>query len=135
MHTYAFLAALAAATLALPAHATEVTGRYVLKDVEGGFIRLDTQTGAVSHCRARDSQWACAVVADDREALQSEIGELERENADLKRRVAELESARRPALELPTDADIDRLMGFFERMMKRVIEFARGVERPPGQET
>jgi len=136
MHVPALLAVLMAAALsACVAAAADTTGRYVLKDVEGGFIRLDTQTGAVSHCRPRDGQWMCESLADDREVLQKEIADLERENNDLRKRVAELEGADKPSVELPSDADLDRLMGFFERLMKRVIEFARGLESPPGQET
>ncbi len=132
MRILALLAALCALSLSASA---QDAGRYVLKDVEGGFIRLDSQTGAVSHCRPSGSQWVCESLADDREVLQKEIAELERENADLKKRVAELEGGKRPAIELPSDADLDRLMGFFERLMKRVIDFARGLDQPTGQET
>ncbi|MGE0213483.1 MAG: hypothetical protein AB7S41_17470 [Parvibaculaceae bacterium] len=121
-----------AAALALPAAAAEEAGRYVLKDVKDGFIRLDTRTGAVSHCLPRTTQWICESVADDRQVLQQEIAKLENDNAALKKRVSELESKR--GVELPSDADLDRVMGFFERMMKRLIEFARGLD-PSGQET
>lgn len=120
------------AALALPAGAEEQPGRYVLKDVKDGFIRLDTKTGAVSHCELRSPQWICESVADDRQVLQQEIAKLENENALLKKRVGELESQR--GAQLPSDADLDRVMGFFERMMKRLIEFARGLDRS-GQET
>lgn len=123
---FGLLAALAASAGA------EEAGRYVLKDVKDGFIRLDTRTGAVSHCETRDAQWICESVADDRQVLQQEIAKLENENAALKKRVSELESKR--GLELPSDADLDRVMGFFERMMKRLIEFARGLDTS-GQET
>ena len=120
------------ALMVAPAAAEDQSGRYMLKDVKDGFIRLDTKTGAVSHCELRGTQWICESVADDRQVLQQEIAKLENENAQLKKRMGELES--KPGIELPSDADLDRVMGFFERMMKRLIEFARGLDRS-GQET
>lgn len=118
------------------------SGRYLLKDVEGGFIRLDTGTGKVSYCRPQDGQWRCDSVADDREALQAEIAALAEEKAKLERRIVELEEelARRGTdsgskLELPSDEEVDRVMTFFEKIMRRFMDFARSLGEDPGRET
>jgi hypothetical protein len=124
--------ALLAGLLAAPAVGEEA-GRYVLKDVEGGYLRLDTRTGALSHCRPRERQWLCESVADDRKVLQDEIAALESENAKLKERIAELES--QPRLKLPSQQDLDRAMSLFERLMKRLMDFARNLDPAPGRHT
>lgn len=126
------------ALIPLPSSAAE-TGRYVLKDVEGGFIRLDTETGAVAHCRAREGEWRCDTVADDRRALQDQITALHKENSDLKHRVAELEAEllERPdpksGVELPSDQELDKVFGFFEKLMRRFIDLARTLKEESGE--
>jgi len=52
------------------AQATEGSGRYVLKAIEGGYLRLDTKTGAVSTCTKQDNNVICRAAADDRAVLQ-----------------------------------------------------------------
>lgn len=143
MRRWLFPLALVAAAAAAPAAGQGVdSGRYVLKDVDGGFIRLDTGTGKVSYCRSRDGQWRCDSVADDREALQAEIAALAEQNAALERRIAELElelshrgTDSGSKLELPSDEDLDRVMTFFEKIMRRFMDFARSLREDPGQET
>jgi hypothetical protein len=51
---------------------------------DGGYLRLDLGTGEVAACTQRAGDWACALVPDDRAALDSEIVRLRRENAILK---------------------------------------------------
>ena len=41
-------------------------GRFVMTPVEGGFLGMDTLTGAVSLCQRTGGKWACEAVADDR---------------------------------------------------------------------
>ena len=128
-----------ALALAGPAVAAE-TGRYVLKDVQGGFIRLDTETGAVSHCRSRDDQWRCEPVADAQVALNDEINRLAEENAELQQRLAELEGGQAerglgPRLEVPSQEDLDRVFTVLESFMRRFIDFARSLNEDPGRET
>jgi hypothetical protein len=125
--------------LAVPADAAE-TGRYVLKDVEAGFIRLDTGTGAVSLCRSQNEQWRCEPVADAEIALQDEITRLAEENAALRQKLAELTGPQEqrglgPTLELPSEEDVDRIFGILERFMRRFIDFARSLNEDPGRET
>lgn len=136
--TRALFAFAAALLLASPAGAE--ADRYVLKEVEGGFIRLDTETGAVSHCRMRDEHWRCELVADAEATLQDEIARLAAENAALEQRLAQLPEPRAerstgPALELPSEEDLDRIIGVIERFMRRFIDFARSLNEDPGRET
>ena len=49
----------------------EATG-FTMQPVEGGLMRLDTRTGAMSFCAARASAWTCEAVPDDRAALEKQ---------------------------------------------------------------
>ena len=69
-------------------------GRYTLSPVEGGVIRLDTRTGAVSTCTNSNAGWACYTVPDERAALDEEIGRLQADNDKLKAQLAAREAAR-----------------------------------------
>jgi hypothetical protein len=62
-------------------------GRFAFKEVPDGLLRLDSRTGQVSLC-SRVSEWACRTLADDRAALESEIGRLLDENAALRKELA-----------------------------------------------
>lgn len=89
--------------------------RYRFNPVDGGVLRLDSQTGQVSFCRAREGGWTCETAADDRAALEAEIKRLSE-------RIAALEKqANDPAnrFRTPSDQEIEQMMGFFEKMMKR----------------
>jgi hypothetical protein len=68
-------------------------GRYALSPIEGGVLRLDTRTGAVSTCTNSSNGWACYSVPDERAALDAEIGRLEADNEKLKTQLAEREQA------------------------------------------
>ena len=101
-------------------------GRYKITPAEGGaFLRLDTQTGAMSVCQRKDGKWACEAVPDDRRALQSEVKRLEEllklpdpGNPDGKDKRAE-RGGPRFQLQLPSEADVDRAMDYIERMMRK----------------
>jgi len=102
-------------------------GRYTMTQTEDGILRLDTATGEVSHCRRKDTGWACQTAADDRTALMEELDRLERENAELRLQIADLKKSGKNAVkpDLPSDEELDQIMGFFEKMMRRFFEFAR----------
>lgn len=138
----AVLFAVVVAALAIGSAAAAERGRFVLEPAEDGFIRLDTETGTVSHCRSRDGNWRCESLADERKALDDEIGRLAEENRRLEQRVAELEAElghdHAPggsSLKLPSEEDVDRVVGFFENLMRRLIDMARGLNEDPGQKT
>ncbi|GAB1717906.1 MAG: hypothetical protein NTAFB05_29480 [Nitrobacter sp.] len=90
--TAAMLGCLCAPALAQGPPDTE-KGRYTLTPMSGGFIRLDTRTGVVSHCADRGGGWACYALPEEHVALDKEIGRLQAENQQLKAQLAARDSA------------------------------------------
>ncbi len=138
-------AALAPAAQAQPAPDSE-NGRYTFSAVPDGTLRLDTRTGAVSICAKKDASWTCTAVPDERQALESEIGRLQRENGALKKDmlarglplpggVASAPSASQRELNLkvplPSDSEIDRMMSAFEKMWRRLVDM---MQKTPGSD-
>jgi hypothetical protein len=129
-----------AVALAGPAHAEDSVpdsegGRYVFSKQADGFVRLDTQSGAVSLCREQAVGWACQAAPEDRALFESEIARLQNENAALKKALlahglalpsgssAEAPVAQdQSSLRLPSDADIDRLIAFAGQVWQRFVE-------------
>jgi hypothetical protein len=64
---------------------TAEAGRYSFHRKGEDFVRLDLQTGQLSQCGWSAIGWSCKTAPDERTALESEIGRLQRENAALKR--------------------------------------------------
>ncbi len=62
------LVAIASAAVVVPAAAEDnapAAGRYQLAPGEGsGFVRLDTRTGTVSHCRQQAGVWRCDPIVE-----------------------------------------------------------------------
>ena len=48
-------------------------------------MRLDFRTGQLAQCGWAATGWSCKMVPDERAALESEIGRLQRDNAELKK--------------------------------------------------
>lgn len=111
---FVFFAALGASALAQPQSAPSDAWRFKLQKVDGGFLRLDAQTGQVSFCREREG-WVCETVADDRAALEAEIKRLSDRVATLEKQTNDPSNRFRT----PSDQEIEQVMGFFEKMMKR----------------
>jgi hypothetical protein len=69
-------------------------GRYTMATTPDGVIRLDTRTGAISTCsNAMGTGWSCYAVADERAAMDAEIGRLQAENEKLKAQLASRDQA------------------------------------------
>jgi hypothetical protein len=110
--------------------------RYTFHRVDDGFVRLDGRTGQVSMCVQRPIGWACQAVPDERTALEAEIARLQGESAALKKQLIArnlpLPGAVRPEppaakeesprLQLPNDADLDKVVTFFEKIWRRFVE-------------
>src|SRR5262245_7300072 len=134
------LAALVA-TSAQPAMPDSENGRYSFNPVADGVLRLDTRTGQVSQCSRSDAGWTCKAVPDERSSLESEIARLQGENATLKKGllarglpvpgVPSLPAARpnEPELKLPSDAEVDKVMSFLEKVWRRLVEMGREVQK------
>ena len=99
-------------------------GRYTMSPVADGVLRLDTRTGQVSLCRQRNDSWACEASADDRAAYEKEIARLQDKMAAL-----EKQPPGGVALKLPSDAEVDKVMKFFETVFRRFIGMIEGLQR------
>ncbi len=118
-------------------------GRYTFKDVPEGVLRLETGSGQVSLCGRRHMAWTCEAVPDDRAALEAEIGRLEGENGRLKRELlahglplpdggkgdarVDKPGAEGPAQ--PSDADVDRVMAFNNKVWHRLMDMVQEMQR------
>ena len=103
---------------------------------------------------SRVTEWACRTLADDRTALENEIGRLLDENTALRKQLAEARHAPVPPetvppgaapsppaaappagkpgerdLTLPSDADLNRMMAFLEKMWRRLLDMAQRTQR------
>jgi hypothetical protein len=110
-------------------------GRYVFSKQADGFLRLDTQSGAVALCSEQPVGWACQAAPEDRTVFEAEIARLQNENAALKRALlahslplppgVAPDAATAPndsTLHLPSDADIDRAIAFVSRVWQRFMD-------------
>jgi hypothetical protein len=116
-------------------------GRYSFNPVPDGVLRLDIRSGQVSHCSQSDAGWACKVVPDERSALETEIARLQGENATLKKELLDHglpvpgvpgpsgPKPREPELKLPSDAEVDKVISFLEKVWRRLIEVGRNVQK------
>lgn len=118
--------------------------RYTFHRAAGGFLRLDGRSGQVSVCNRRRGAWQCQAVVDERLALQSEIARLQTENSELKKQLLARDPAApgplQPAPDPPTavvkpppqptsDDNSGRLVGFFGKVWRRVVEMIMTAQR------
>jgi hypothetical protein len=120
----------------------ESKGRYTMTPVEGGFMRLDTETGAVSLCTRKADAWACEPVSD-KAVSSDERTRLEAENKQLKERIKTLEDSASQSgappqeapggvTKLPTEKEVDEALDYVERMYKKFRDRIQKLEQPPG---
>lgn len=122
-------------------------GRYQIAPDGDGFVRLDTETGALAHCDRSDGVWRCAVVVEDRSdvdrrilALQEELAALRADIENLKERLAEFEASEGARSGTgdemsEEEKEFDQALSFAERMMRRFFDMIRELknEAPPQQ--
>ena len=119
------------------------SGRYVMKPADGGgVIRLDTETGAMSLCARRDTQWSCQDMADAGKEPREDLDRLRADNKQLKAEVRRLESLLLPGdeaksprdprgggrLQLPSEEDVDRAMTYLQRMFRKFRDKLKELE-------
>lgn len=124
-------------------------GRFTLSPVTDGFLRLDTRNGVVSIC-INKSGWTCRLVADERAALDTEIGRLQADNKKLREQLAQRdtvagktdaplpkEDSKKSAqaspdskalpdrkIELQLPPEHEKLLALIDRVWDRLIEMA-----------
>ena len=143
----ALLIALALTGTAAADTPEESNGRYTMSPVDGGFLRLDKQTGAVAMCARSGSEWACKPVEDrTATAPSNELSKLEDENKALKERVKaleeSLENGKAPPSEgplagppggkaqLPTEEEVDQALDYLEHVYKKVRDRIKELDKP-----
>lgn len=149
MFRFAFAIALTGLALAAaPARAQDTSGpsdsaRYTFYRVQDIFLRLDVRTGQVSQCGWDASGWFCRVVPDERAALESEISRLMTGNTVLKKELlahgVALPDGIKPdptsgsrnngGFKLPGDAEVDRAMGYVEKVWRRLVDMMVNLQR------
>ena len=117
--------------------------RYTFHRADNGYLRLDGRTGQVSSCTRRTVGWACQAVPDERAALEAEIARLQGENAALKKDIlarnlalpgttkpdAPAAKPEEPRMQLPSDADLNKMMGFLEKVWRRLVEMIVSLQK------
>lgn len=147
--------AVAAATPALAA-GEDTSGRYTMQPTEGGVIRLDRQTGAMSFCTGAEGNWSCKDMAETESALKKRVEELEAEKRALEAG-KQLNDGHLPGpsatapeagtppgeaapppppgdLPMPNERDVDKLFDYVEGMVKKFKERIDRLEREAKKE-
>lgn len=113
--------------------------RFQLEQTESGYLRMDTQTGAISICKDRSGQIVCTLAADEHAAYENELEALRERVADLESRIAALEvaGASGESSELPTGEEFEQTLGLMERFFRRFMDIVKGLEEEtqPGQQS
>jgi hypothetical protein len=155
MMNWKTMGAVAALTLAAAgAQADDRAGRYTMSPTDDGFIRLDTQSGAMSLCSRKTGSWACEALPGGQQPSASELEKLKAENKDLKDQVARLEESlgiddpNKPGatppppnagpenrLELPSEQDIDKAFDYLESVFRKFRERIKKFEDEDKKET
>src|SRR3984893_13484450 len=140
------LATLALAGLAAWAQSTvpeSDDSRYTFNRVDDGYLRLDGRTGQVSICARRPAGWTCEAVPDAPAAPEAEIARLRGENPAIKKellarnlplpgtvkREPPAAEPEEPRLQLPNDADLNKVMNFVEKIWRRLVEMIAALQR------
>jgi hypothetical protein len=146
----AILIALALTGAAAAETPDDSSGRYTMSPVDGGFLRLDKQTGAIAMCARSEGDWACNPVRDRTAAAPSdELSKLEDENKALKDRIKALEESlesSKPApppssgppaegspggkVQLPTEEEVDQALDYLEHVYKKFRDRIKDLDKP-----
>lgn len=109
----------------------EDAGRYQLEKTADGYVRMDTQTGAMSKCQEQSGQLVCRMAADERTAFQDEVDDLQDSVKALDARVAKLENSLSARVEskLPSEEDFNRTMSYMERFVRGFMGIVKDLNK------
>jgi tetrahydromethanopterin S-methyltransferase subunit B len=109
----------------------EDAGRYRLEKSADGYVRMDTQTGAMSKCQEQNRQLVCRMAADERTAFQDQVDDLQESVKALDARVARLENSLSARLEsqLPSEEEFNRTMGYMERFVRGFMGIVKDMNK------
>jgi len=113
---------------------SEETDRYRLEKSANGYVRMDTQTGAMSICEERSGQLVCKMAADERAAFQDEVDRLQTSVKALDERVSKLENSASARLEstLPSEEDFNKTMSYMERFLRGFMGIVKDLDKENG---
>ena len=113
---------------------SEETDRYRLEKSANGYVRMDTQTGAMSICEERSGQLVCKMAADERAAYQDEIDRLDNSVKALDARVAKLENSLSARLEsqLPSQEDFNKSLGYMQQFFRTFKDIVKDMDKEDG---
>ncbi|MFG1429844.1 hypothetical protein V5F44_02115 [Xanthobacter sp. V2C-8] len=104
--------------------------RFAFAPVEGGALKMDTQTGQVSLCTKGTGGFACTAVPDTRDAYEAEITRLQAEIATLKKGAA---APGAPPQAEPSD--VDRALDYATHLYRRFRQLIDEMKAPDQSET
>ena len=132
--------------------AKEEGERFKMSKAKDGFVRLDTQTGAMSLCTRSGEGWSCLPMTEDQRSISDEIARLHKENDELKDEIRRMEETfgleahgsqggkddkdgkdgkesqpgdqadARPEIRLPDEEQVDQAIDYLERMIRKFRE-------------
>src|SRR5262249_59343568 len=87
--------------------------------------------------------WACQIMLNERDAWEAEIARLQADNAAVKKELLAHDlplpgtvkpqppaaNSDEPRLQLPNDADLNKVMSFIEKVWRRFMEMIAGLQK------
>lgn len=129
---------------AQPAPAAEALQqpRFAFSPVEGGALKLDTQSGQVSLCTKGSTGFACIAVPDTRDAYEAEIARLQNEITALKQASgapATPQTAPQTAPQAappagPQPSDVDRALDYASSLYRKFRQLIDELRAPDQSE-
>jgi hypothetical protein len=123
------------ALVAAPAALAQDAGRYEVAPAPEGLIRLDTRTGATSHCAELDGVWRCepviegtAALAAKLDALATEIEEMSSALATTTARLDALASRLEGTSQAPASVAPEEGRGFLATVVDRLFAMIRALK-------
>lgn len=113
----------------LPLSEAAAQERFRLEKTETGYVRMNTETGAISLCRERSGELVCQVAAEERQAYETEMAELRDRLAALEKRVDALEQTDDPQVGDALEREFEQTMTLMERFFRRFMEIVQGLEQ------
>lgn len=121
----------------------ERASRFTMQAIDGGILRLDSETGSMALCTKQAQGLICEVVGEpasgsgDSDRLAAENRELRAEikrlEALLAMEVPQKPAHRGPRFELPSEEDVDKALGYMERMLKKFRDKFKDLEGGRGR--
>ncbi|MGF9565543.1 hypothetical protein [Neorhizobium sp. JUb45] len=105
--------------------------RFSLEKTESGFVRLDTETGALTLCRDEGGQLTCRMAADERAAYEKELDLLEKRVTALEKQGGT--AAAKPGV--PSEQEIETTLSIMERFMRRFFGLVQEFREEEQQQT